>query len=48
MKRTKFSEGQIAYILRQVEEGTAVGDMCRKGGDHRGNGSTCGVAGQFG
>ena len=25
-------EGQIAYILRQAEEGTAVGEVCRKGG----------------
>ena len=28
MKRSKFSEGQIAYILRQAEEGTAIGEVC--------------------
>lgn len=32
MKRTKFSDQQIAFILRQVEEGTAVGEVCRKTG----------------
>ena len=30
MKRSKFSEQQIAYILRQAEEGTAVEEVCRK------------------
>jgi putative transposase len=32
MKRTKFSEAQIAFILRQGEEGTLVGEVCRKVG----------------
>lgn len=32
MKRSKFSEGQIAFILRQAEEGTAIGEVCRKAG----------------
>jgi len=32
MKRSKFGEGQIAYILRQAEEGTAIGEVCRKAG----------------
>ena len=32
MKRSTFSEGQIAYILRQAEEGTAIGEVCRKAG----------------
>jgi len=32
MKKTKFSEQQIAFILRQVEEGTTVGEVCRKAG----------------
>jgi putative transposase len=32
MKRTKFSEQQIAFILRQAEEGTTVGEVCRKAG----------------
>jgi putative transposase len=30
MKRSKFSEEQIAYALRQAESGTAVGDVCRQ------------------
>lgn len=29
MKRSKFSEEQIAYALRQAESGTAVADVCR-------------------
>lgn len=32
MKRSKFTEAQIAFILRQAEEGTAVGEVCRKSG----------------
>ncbi len=32
MKRSKFMEAQIAFILRQAEEGTAVGEVCRKAG----------------
>ena len=32
MKRSKFSEQQIAYILRQAEEGTSVEEVCRKAG----------------
>src|SRR3954447_23431373 len=32
MKRSKFTEPQIAFILRQAEEGTAVGEVCRKAG----------------
>jgi putative transposase len=32
MKRSKFTEAQIAFILRQGEEGTAVGEICRKAG----------------
>ena len=30
MKRSKFSEDQIAYALRQAESGTPVGDVCRQ------------------
>ena len=30
MKRSKFSEEQIAYALRQAESGTQVGDVCRQ------------------
>jgi putative transposase len=32
MKRSKFSDSQIAFILRQAEEGTAVDEVCRKAG----------------
>ena len=32
MKRSRFSEQQIAYILRQAEEGTSVEEVCRKAG----------------
>ena len=30
MKRSKYSEEQVAYALRQVESGTPVGDVCRQ------------------
>ena len=30
MKRSKFSEEQVAYALRQAESGTPVGDVCRQ------------------
>ncbi|GGJ19915.1 transposase [Neoroseomonas lacus] len=30
MKRKRYSEEQIAYVLRQAESGTAVEDICRK------------------
>jgi len=30
MQRSKFSEEQIAYALRQAESGTPVGDVCRQ------------------
>lgn len=32
MKRSKFSDAQIAFILRQAEEGTPVAEVCRKAG----------------
>ena len=32
MKRSKFSEAQVAFILRQVDEGATVGEVCRKAG----------------
>jgi putative transposase len=32
MKRSKFTEAQIAFILRQAEEGSAIGEVCRKAG----------------
>lgn len=30
MKRSKFSEEQIAYALRQAESGTPAADICRQ------------------
>ena len=30
MKRSKFSEEQIVYVIRQDESGTPVGDLCRQ------------------
>ena len=30
MKRSKFSEEQIVYAIRQPESGTPVGDLCRQ------------------
>lgn len=32
MKKSRFSEEQIAFALRQVESGTPVGDVCRQVG----------------
>jgi putative transposase len=30
MKRSKFSEEQIVYAIRQADTGTPVGDLCRQ------------------
>jgi putative transposase len=30
MKKTRYTEGQIAYALRQAETGTPVGEVIRK------------------
>lgn len=32
MKRSKFSEAQIAFSLKQAEDGTSIGEDCRKAG----------------
>ena len=32
MKRSKFTEAQIAFVPKQADEGTAVGEVCRKAG----------------
>lgn len=30
MKRSKFTEEQIIYAIRQTESGTPVSDLCRQ------------------
>lgn len=32
MKRSKFTDAQIAFVLKQAEEGTPVAEVCRKAG----------------
>jgi putative transposase len=32
MKRKRFSEEQIAFVLRQAESGTTIEEICRKMG----------------
>ena len=32
MKRSQFSDQQIAFVLRQEDEGTAIAEVCRKVG----------------
>ena len=32
MKRSKFTDAQIAFVLKQAEEGTSVAEVCRKAG----------------
>lgn len=32
MKKLKITEAQIAFILKQAEEGTPVAEVCRKAG----------------
>ena len=32
MKASRFTEAQIAFVLRQAADGTAVGEVCRKAG----------------
>jgi putative transposase len=32
MKRSRFSEAQVAFVLHQAEEGTKVEEVCRKAG----------------
>jgi putative transposase len=32
MKASKFSDAQKAFVLKQAEDGTAIGEVCRKAG----------------
>ncbi len=32
MRKSKFTDAQIAFILRQAEEGTPIAEVCRKAG----------------
>jgi putative transposase len=32
MKKSKFTDAQIAFVLRQAKEATAIGEVCRKAG----------------
>ena len=32
MKASKFSEAQIAFVVKQAEDGTPIGEVCRKAG----------------
>ncbi len=32
MKASKFTEAQIAFVLKQAEDGTPVMELCRKAG----------------
>jgi putative transposase len=32
MKKSKFTEAQIAFILRQTDDDLVVGKVCRKSG----------------
>ncbi|BBF82677.1 Mobile element protein [Asticcacaulis taihuensis] len=32
MKKSKFTESQIAFILKQADDGVAVAEVCRKAG----------------
>lgn len=32
MKKSQFTEAQIAFVLKEADEGTAVAEVCRKAG----------------
>ena len=32
MKRTRYTDEQIGFVLRQAETGTLIGEVCRKTG----------------
>ena len=37
MKTSKFSEAQIAFVLKQAKDGTPGAEVCRKAGMGRGH-----------
>lgn len=37
MKTSKFTELQVAFILKRAEQGTPIAEVCRKAGDHADN-----------
>jgi hypothetical protein len=47
MKKSKFTEAQIAFVLKQVEDGTSIAEVCRKTGIAEATFQTR-VAAQFG
>lgn len=30
MKKTKFTEAQMAFVLKQAEDGAAIAEVCRR------------------
>jgi hypothetical protein len=38
MKTSKFTEGQIAFVMKQAEDGTPLAAACRKAGPPRDHG----------
>jgi putative transposase len=32
LKKTRFTKGQIAFLLQQAEDGASVAEVCRKAG----------------
>ena len=32
MKSLKFTQAQVAFVLKQAEDGTPIGEVCRKAG----------------
>jgi putative transposase len=40
IETSKFSEAQIAFVLKQAEDSTAVGEVCRKWATRSRSGST--------
>ena len=32
MRKSKFTDAQVAFILRQADEGTPIAEVCRKAG----------------